>query len=211
MITISYAITVCNEATELDRLLSIITDELKEADEIVILSDEGNTTLEVYSIIDTYKDNYKSIRHIEHKLNNDFSTHKNFLLRNCNCDYIFNIDADEFPHEVLLSNIHTILEENNDVDLIYVPRINTVSGITQTHIDNWGWTINDHGWVNFPDYQGRLIKNIDTIEWNGTVHERIVGAFTISFLPAEDIYCLVHNKDIDKQEKQNNFYETLIN
>jgi hypothetical protein len=31
----------------------------------------------------------------------------------------------------------------------------------------------------------------------------------MSELPPEEEYCLIHNKTIEKQEKQNNYYNTL--
>ena len=43
-------------------------------------------------------------------------------------DYIFHIDADEIPNEVLLKQLPQILEIN-DTDLVWVPRINIVNGI----------------------------------------------------------------------------------
>jgi hypothetical protein len=33
-----------------------------------------------------------------------------------------------------------------------VPRVNTVEGITQQHIQQWRWNVNENGWVNWPDY-----------------------------------------------------------
>ena len=48
----------------------------------------------------------------------------------CTKDYIVNIDSDELPNVELLNILPGILEANPEVDLYYVPRINTVSGIT---------------------------------------------------------------------------------
>ena len=50
-------------------------------------------------------------------------------------------------------------EENNEIDVFLVPRVNTVSNITPEHIQKWGWKVNDEGWVNWPDMQWRLWKN----------------------------------------------------
>jgi hypothetical protein len=41
------------------------------------------------------------------------------------------------------------------------------------------------------------------------VHERIVGYNTLSVLPAEEQYCLYHPKQIERQEKQNAYYDTI--
>ena len=112
------------------------------------------------------------------------------------------------PNEWLIENIHEILE-SNDIDLIWVPRINTVEGLTQEHIDKWGWRVNEQGWVNFPDYQCRIYKNDKSIYWKNPVHEVVVGAKKVSHFPTEEQFCLYHPKDIEKQEKQNNLYSEI--
>ena len=118
------------------------------------------------------------------------------------------IDADEIPHEVLMDNIHGILE-TNDVDVILVPRVNTVEGLTQEHIQKWGWRVDEKGWVNFPDPQWRIYKNNGVIRWENKVHEKLVGYDTISNLPWTEELSLYHPKGIERQERQNEYYETL--
>jgi hypothetical protein len=102
-----------------------------------------------------------------------------------------------------------MLEQNSEVDLFFVPRINTVEGLTQEHIIKWRWNVDEKGWVNFPDYQTRIYKKSPEIKWEGKVHERITGTKTFSPLPAEEVWCLYHPKNIEKQEKQNNYYGTI--
>jgi hypothetical protein len=101
------------------------------------------------------------------------------------------------------------LIEQNPVDVIFVPRVNIVQDITQEHIDKWRWNVNDKGWVNWPDYQLRIYKKTDDIEWGNKVHETLTGYDTFSNFPAEEVWSLYHYKQIDKQEKQNEFYETI--
>ena len=127
----------------------------------------------------------------------------------CSGDYIFNLDADELPNKNLMSNIKMILEANPTIDLYWVPRVNTVDGITQEHINKWGWQVNEKGWVNFPDYQGRIWRNRPNIMWERPVHEILKGYKEHTYLPAEEEFCFYHPKDIDRQEKQNEFYETI--
>ena len=55
-------------------------------------------------------------------------------------DYIFHIDPDEYPNEILLQQLKQILEMN-DVDLVWIPRVNTVDGFTQEDVQRWGWRI----------------------------------------------------------------------
>ena len=149
-----------------------------------------------------------TIKVIGFPLNKDFASYKNNLKSHCKGDYIFQIDADEVPHEYLVENIHEILS-SNEVDLIYIPRVNTVQGLTTEHIQKWGWQVNERGWVNWPDYQTRIYKNTDEIQWMNKVHERITGYDTFSNFPAEEHFCLYHPKQIERQEKQNEFYETI--
>ena len=107
----------------------------------------------------------------------------------------------------MVQNLHEILKLNPSVDLIFVPRINTVKNITQEHIDKWGWKINEKNWINFPDTQGRIYRK--GMSWYGKVHERIIGGQRFSSLPTDEEYCIQHHKSIERQEKQNNFYNSL--
>jgi hypothetical protein len=127
----------------------------------------------------------------------------------CKGSYIINIDADELPNKWLIKNIKGILEANPSIDLYWVPRVNTVKGLTQEHIQKWGWQVNEKGWVNFPDYQGRIWRNRQNIRWKNLVHEVLEGYKEHTFLPQEEAFCFYHPKDINKQEKQNEFYSTI--
>jgi glycosyltransferase involved in cell wall biosynthesis len=125
----------------------------------------------------------------------------------CSGDYIFQIDADEIPNNVLIENLPAILE--NNVDVILVPRVNTVQGITQQHMQHWGWKQNDKGWIQWPDFQWRIYKNTPDIKWKNKIHEVLDGFKTYSNLPEIEEYALYHPKTIERQEKQNNYYNTL--
>ena len=127
----------------------------------------------------------------------------------CSGDYIFNIDADEIPNKYLINNIKIILESNPTIDLYWVPRVNTVKDITEEHIKKWNWRVNEKGWINFPDWQGRIWKNRPNIRWEKEVHEVLEGYREYSFLPDEEKYCFYHHKTIDRQEKQNEFYSDI--
>jgi hypothetical protein len=88
--------------------------------------------------------------------------------------------------------------------------VNTVEGLTQEHIQKWGWNVNEKGWVNYPDYQIRIYKNTPEIYWEKPVHERLNCWMETTPLPMEDeSWVLYHPKDIIRQEKQNQFYNTL--
>jgi hypothetical protein len=210
MINITYAITVCNELEEITKLVDFLKDRIKKDDEILIQYDETSVTSAIKSYLTILSQLHtNTIKVIGYPLNNDFASFKNNIKNNASGIFIFQIDADEIPSEYLVENLSEFIEFNKDVDLFFVPRINTVEGLTKTHIKKWKWNVNDNGWVNFPDYQTRIYRRTSEIEWVGKVHERIVGYNTLSILPTEEIYCLYHHKQIERQEKQNAYYDTI--
>ena len=204
--TISYAIPVCNEYKEIDRLLELLVKNKRNEDEIVVQCDQGNTTPEVYQVLDKYASNIKKV---EFPLKGNFAAFKNNLKQNCAGSWIFQIDADEYLSESFIQNLHTVLQSNPMIQVFLIPRINTVEGLTQEHIDRWKWQVNDKGWVNFPDYQTRILQNSPKINWGSKVHEVLLGHDNFSAFPAEEEYCLIHPKTIDRQERQNNLYNLL--
>jgi hypothetical protein len=210
MISITYAITVCNELNEITKLVDFLQNRIDRDDEILIQYDSDSATKAVTDYLKIISQLHNSnIKVISYPLSGDFASYKNNLKNHANGMFIFQIDADEIPSEHLIENIHDFLEYNKDVDLFFIPRVNTVDGLTQEHITKWKWQVNEKGWVNFPDYQTRLYRRTSEIEWQGKVHERIVGYNTLSVLPQEENYCLYHPKEIERQEKQNAYYSTL--
>ena len=203
-INISYAIPVCNEHVELKKLLSFLIKHIDKNDEIIVQCDRGNTTPEVYKVLYDLQQSY-----IEFPLKGDFASFKNNLKKHCTGDWIFQIDADELPHKSLITNLKEVLKSNPTIEMFLVPRINTVSGLTQKHIYQWNWKIKEKGWVNWPDYQTRILQNTSKIKWASKVHEVLLGHNSFSPLPQEEEWCLYHPKDIRKQEAQNNFYNTI--
>tara|TARA_R110002167_G_scaffold7680_5_gene36150 strand:- start:2304 stop:2921 length:618 start_codon:yes stop_codon:yes gene_type:complete len=203
---ISYAITVCNEHNELKRLLNFLIKKVREGDEIIVQHDEENTTLEVLKILNKYADRVKVI---EFPLNGHFANFKNNLTENCKGDWIFQIDADEIPHENLIETLPEIILSNPNMQVIRVPRVNTVHGLTEEYIQKWGWRLNDQGWVNWPDFQFRIWKNHPKIKWVNKVHEVLEGYNVYADLKEDENYALYHPKDIERQINQNNYYESL--
>ena len=204
---ISYAITVCNEVNEIQNLISFLLENKQLQDEIVVLYDSKNGSIHVEELLRAKSINNEFVWY-SYDFDGHFADMKNKLTSLCTGDYIFQIDADEIPHKILMGNIHQIIEMN-DVDVILVPRVNTVTGLTQEHIQKWGWNVNENQWVNWPDPQWRIYKNVDYIRWKNNVHEKLDGYKTISNLPMMEELSLYHPKTIEKQETQNKFYETL--
>jgi glycosyltransferase involved in cell wall biosynthesis len=201
---ISIAITVCNEAKELEALLEHLEDRALSPDyEIVVQIDQDNYTEDILRVVIG-----KGIKHWFYPLNKDFASYKNELKKHCSGKFIFQIDADELIAPEMIELLPKILESNPEVDLYYVPRINTVSGITPEHIQKWGWRYENER-VNWPDYQTRIYRNTPEVKWRNAVHEVIEGYKQFTVLPAVDELALIHHKSIEKQEKQNNFYNTI--
>ena len=209
---ISYGITVHNEADELNKLLEILIHKTDVEDEIVICDDYSNE--ETKEVITSWSQQYadaKVIKHYERKLNKDFSAQKNSVIENSSGDYIFHIDADEYPNEILLQQLKQIIEMNDGVDLIWIPRVNTVDGFIQEDVQKWGWRVDEKGWVNYPDYQARVFRNREDIRWVRPLHEFIDGCKTYAHLPPHEELSLYHPKTKEKQEQQNKFYMDNFN
>jgi hypothetical protein len=138
------------------------------------------------------------------------ATFKNHIKSLASKEYYFLVDADEYLTETLILNLGEVLELNPDIEVFLVPRANTVEGLTEEHVRKWGWHVMANGHVNWPDYQWRIWKNIPEIKWINKVHEKLDGFTTFSHLPADtQAFCLYHPKTIEKQEKQNAYYDTL--
>ena len=124
---LSYLITSHNEEDSLEKLLSKLLKYKKDNHEIVLLDDysENNKTI---SILNNYKD---KINFNQKKLDRDYGAHKNYGISLCKGKWIFQIDADECPTDILLENINEILESNDSNEAIWLPRLNYFHGVTQ--------------------------------------------------------------------------------
>tara|TARA_B100000085_G_scaffold219771_1_gene204512 strand:+ start:1089 stop:1742 length:654 start_codon:yes stop_codon:yes gene_type:complete len=203
---ISYGITVHNESEELNKLLEILVHKTQAEDEIVIVQDGDDKKVE--EVISSWMSQYldaKGIYWWTRKLDGNFADQKNYVIEQSSGDYIFHIDADEYPHETLIEQLPEILTIN-DVDLVWIPRVNTIDGMTEQDVMKWGWRVSEQGWVNYPDYQSRVFRRDEKIRWTRPLHEHIVGCKTYSHLPPHEELSLYHPKTIEKQTQQNVFY-----
>ena len=198
---------VHNEDKTLEKLLKFLVKWKHMDDEIVILDDYSDNE-KTKQILDFYVSTY-DIVYEQRNLLGDFASQKNYLKNMGSGDYSFNLDADEMISLWLIKNIHEIIASNEGIDLIYLPRINTVEGLTQQHAQAWRWQVNEEGWVNFPDWQGRVFRNRPNIRWQYKVHEMITGYQTYATLPQDKPFCILHPKTIEKQEQQNQKYSRI--
>lgn len=203
MKTISFCVTAWNEHVELDRVLTQLLKYKREEDEVVVQVDI-TVTEEVKDVVAKHG----LLLHV-YPLNGDFATFKNHIKSLATKDYYFLIDADEYLTDTLMLNLGEVLELNPDIPIFAVPRINTVEGLTQEHIDKWRWRVDEKGWINYPDYQTRICKNIPAITWSGKVHERLIGDPGMYVMALPEGFELIHPKDIKRQEKQNAFYDNI--
>jgi len=200
---ISYGITVHNEAEELQKLLQVLNKNIDKEDEIVVCVDGDDEKVE--AVLGESLDSWQNYIVYKRKLNGNFAEHKNSVIEKASGDYVFHIDADEYPNEILIQQLKEILKIN-EVDLIWIPRVNTIEDMKEEHIQRWGWRVTEKGWVNYPDYQARVFRRDKSIRWTRPLHEYITGCKTYAHLPPHEELSLYHPKTIQKQEKQNMFY-----
>src|ERR1035437_441990 len=223
---ISYLITCSTETDTLKRLVERIYNNLG-SDELVILQDEYNWDIKRKKYLTDITELNNTTSEIQylpifvHPLNSDYGTHKNFGNSKCSGDYIFQLDGDELPPENIIGeNLHSIIESNPEIELIFVPRINDFKGVKEEHAKQWSWRLTNskkdgiaqgRPLVNWCDYQGRIYKNIiDRIKWDRKLHEKIEGHNQYSMLPSAEDYAIYHNKTIEKQIETNLRYNKVF-
>jgi hypothetical protein len=172
-----------------------------EEDEVNVLFDSKNGTKEARDVLESFGD---KIVVNERDFDGKFSDHRNYHATKCSGDYIFAIDADEMPQEGLIRNIKTF-----DGDIMYIPRINICPGYTAEWITDYKFNLNEMGWINYPDYQGRYYKNNEKIKWSSDLHERLTGSDEVARLDPNPLVALWHIKTVERQDKQRAYYESL--
>lgn len=216
MIKLSYLITVHNENKTLSNLLERLIKYIQDEDEIIILDDFSDNE-KTKEILSKYSQ-LNNVKIYQHALNRNYGEHKNYGNKLCKNEWIFQIDADELPTEILLLNIKSIIEENPEIEIYFIPRINDFRGVSYKDAMTWGWKLtpspscNGRLIVNWPDYQGRLYKNIpERIKWMRRLHEKIEGYNKFTVIPSdtEDL-ALYHDKTIEEQIKTNKLYNELF-
>jgi hypothetical protein len=194
--SITYAITVCDEYDEIQRLLSYLLSKKREEDDIVVLVDL-NKHISEYShlpfspLLDyLYKlSSNEYITLIEGYFSQDFGKWKNMLFNHCRGEYVFFIDADELPSDGLMENLPIILENYPEIDVLYVPRVNTVVNIGLSHVKMWGWRIS-----KLEEFKDKRKLNLEDPE-------------------QKDIYDLLktYNLIISNSEEEIEYYMPIIN
>lgn len=203
---LSYAVCVCNESRELYSVLRFLVENKDSEDEINVLVDSKNVTPQVRQVLGHFSD---KITQFERPFDGDFSAHRNYQNSTCTGDYIFIVDADEIPQEVLIKGIKKLITDTGG-DLFYIPRINICPGYTQEWLKKCNFAINEFGWINWPDYIGRVFKNDPTIKYGNKIHERIQGAQKPVQVNANPNLAMWHIKSVEKQMSQDSLYSSIM-
>lgn len=149
---ISFAICTKNEGEYINQLLSRLAKHIQydrsgtEFD--IIILDDYSTDPATIDILDFFgTESLIKIKLYHHALQNDFASHKNYLIEKCleNSNtpdhFILQLDADEFVEDAFLNALPNVLIENPEVDAYWIPRVNTVDGLEHKHIAQYLWTI----------------------------------------------------------------------
>jgi glycosyltransferase involved in cell wall biosynthesis len=195
---ISYTIQVCNESRELFSLLNFLLKVKDAEDDIIVVVDSLHKTAKVQRVLDFFSG---KVTVYERPFDN-FLDNSNFHIEKATGDYIFGVDADEMPQEALIKVLKNVLRESG-ADALWIPRINIHPGSTESFIKETRFHVNDKGWINWPDYQGRVYKRNGKIRWGvETVHSKLIGAEKSACLGEVPQLALWHIKSIEKQESR---------
>lgn len=199
---IAYQILCKNEDESLDALLSLLTRNIREEDEINVCRDLLGDNPKTMEVVAKYDVNFYE-REIIHTIHNQ----KNWLAAHTEADYLFYLDADELLSERFLRSIPAILDLNDSVDVIFFPRKNIVEGLTEEYRQARGWQVDGKGRINWPDVQDRLFKHNKGIKYNEIPHGRLIGQTNYVVMPLEEEYAILHTKSMDKQVSDNTWHD----
>lgn len=194
---ITYSIQVCNESRELYSLINFLLKVIDEEDNVQVIVDSLHKTDKVDKVIDHFKEKISVFERPFDTFYKNACYHKEVSTG----EYIFQIDADEMPQEKLIRNLKNIITET-EAEIFFIPRINIHPGITQSFIDYYKFNINEAGWINWPDYQGRLYKNCEGITWTDELHSKLTGSNKVQGIVAKPELALWHIKSMEKQESR---------
>ena len=202
MISITYMILAHGESSVLE-LIDYLKDHWQEGiDQIAVLNDP--TTPEYEADL-----RMRARRVVNHRLDKDYSAHRNVMLQFLKTDYTFALDADEAPHMDLMKNLKPWLEEQGRPHIVVAPRCNVFEGVLPVHCINYGWTLKD-GIVQWPDSQRRIFRNRQGIKWVSPLHEALKGQsyHRTLCLPEKKEWSIIHRKVMSKQILDNEKYAT---
>lgn len=192
---ITYSIQVCNESRELYSLINFLTQVIDSEDNIQVIVDSLHVTDKVKLVLDHFKN---SITVHERPFDN-FQANSNFHIDQATGEYVFAIDADEMPQVSLIKGIKNMIQESG-ADVIWIPRINIHPGLTPEFLEKCNFNINENMWINWPDYQGRILKNNGKVRFGvEELHTKPVGGEKVVQIHPVPALALWHIKSVEKQ------------
>ena len=73
---------------------------------------------------------------------------------------------------------------------------------------DFGFNINEVGFINWPDYQMRIYKKCDHIYWTDELHTKLTGTDNVKGLQPNPLCALWHIKSMEKQNSRWKLDET---
>lgn len=193
MISISYVVIAKDEVKYLERLIPyLIHNKRNTIDEIVMLLDD-RASKEVIELVERY-DRIRELSILERfTFKDNFADIRNYANSLCTGDIIFQIDADEIPSKALFTYIPNIFEKHKELDLLCIPRMNTVDGITEHHIKKWGWRVSS--------IEDSRIEDTQVLDTNSGFYKLL-----------EKYDCIISEVEEEKTNKMEvHFYHPLVN
>jgi len=228
-IKLTASVLLGNEQDKIYKFLEIFEPYF---DEIIIANDSTDNSLKE---IKRYTDdcvkngptNFVSdkIKIFNRKLNMDFAAQTNAITERATNEWVMKVDVDELMDSRSLNNIRfiidSVLKQNPLVEVIGIPRLNTLNNVLVNDIPRELWnneylskqekfnpTTFKSGLKN-PDYQFRIFKK--NVKWVNPVHETpecVVKKEKNKVVITHNI-TLFHPKTTDKQNQQDKFYDAI--
>ena len=197
-IKITYSIQVCNESRELFSLLNFLVKTIDYIDNIHVVVDSLHKTEKVQKVLDHFKSHIT----VFERPFDTFYKNACYHTEVATGDYIFGIDADEMPQELLIKSIKQVISTTGS-EVIFIPRINIQPGITQEFLHTCKqFKVNEMNWINWPDFQGRVYKRVDHITWSDQIHTKLTGTDKVIGLNPIPQLALWHIKSMEKQQSR---------
>lgn len=197
------AVVICKN--EEDKIKDCVAS-LLWCDEIIIIDDfSSDLTLEKIKEF-----NNKKIKIYKRKLNNDFSSQRNFALTVARKEWVLFVDADEVVAEPLRNEISSIISDRMEKNVAFkIQRVDHVFGKTLKH--------GETGNIKFV----RLAKT-GVGHWKGKIHEKLVingkvgvlrnsllhfpHSSVANFLKEINIYTSIRAEELLENGKKSNFF-----
>jgi glycosyltransferase involved in cell wall biosynthesis len=177
--------------------------------EIVVIDDES--TDDTLKIIKSFSSSKLSINIFKRKLDNNFSSQRNFGLTKCQNDWILFLDADEIPTPETIKYLNNLTPTNRHNysfkrNIIYF-----------NHSISHGQCLDDKPIKIFNKNEGKFIGPVHEV-WQssaGTIYtQQIIHHYSIknlgSFLEKINLYSDIRAKELFDQKKKTSLWEIIL-